>query len=331
MYTSILNQTARDSSLPLRDRLKAETKLDRIRKLKAGNSRLHRVPKAPAQGADFSIKEVRALIGGDHATTESLLKSIMSACRNFQFSDKTLHLALCMNLRDGALDSYTKLREDFGARGAFKRMTERYIQKPTVFSSSVKQNRVRWERSKETIWDALRRYSEASDDVHALLPARDRKAVIAEHKKMFVLKNAGAFEQKLLYESLKREQEGQNWTYVDFASYLEELTAMEKPESAVLTASMHTATASQQHRPDSKSAFRSRTPSPLKRSVDGQVQGQPTLARPNQFPPVSNSETPRPGRPGDHPHPPERHMYARRVLTKLRRVDWIVTSKLLSE
>ena len=219
MYTSILNQTARDSILPLRDRLKAETKLDRIRKLKAGNSRLHRVPKAPAQGADFSIKEVRALIGGDHATTESLLKSIMSACRNFQFSDKTLHLALCMNLRDGALDSYTKLREDFGARGAFKRMTERYIQKPTVFSSAVKQNRVRWERSKETIWDALRRYSEASDDVHALLPARDRKAVIAEHKKMFVLKNAGAFEQKLLYESLKREQEGQIWTYVDFASY----------------------------------------------------------------------------------------------------------------
>ena len=255
----LLEMTLRDGSVPLAERKAALATLQNIEDLKKADNRLYEVPSRPQQVRSFSMKDLKIMIGETDDSRQALEK-ILSLSKINAFDDASLQSALSMSLRGDAHRSFVKLVEHHPVREVFKRLLERYAQKPTLSSAIAKNSDITWDRQTETIWQALARFDETMDDLCIMLPAESRDAMVEQMRRSFVEKAAGAHARDLQLEHIKKLKEGVFWTSSDLARYLEDLT-VKGGDGPVLASSVPRSRFDRRHSPY-RDTHRTRSVSP---------------------------------------------------------------------
>ena len=243
----LLELTIRDPSATLPDRQKALSTLQNIEELRKADNRLYEVPSRPQNVRSFSMKDLKIMIGETDDSRQALEK-ILSLSKINAFDDASLQSALSMSLRGDAHRSFVKLVEHHPVREVFKRLLERYAQKPTLSSAIAKNSEIVWDRQSETIWQALARFDETMDDLGIMLPAESREAMVEQMRRGFVEKAAGTHARDLQLEHIKKLKEGIFWTSSDLARYLEDLT-VKAGDTPVLASSIPRSRFDRRHSP----------------------------------------------------------------------------------
>ena len=222
----MLEMTIRDPNMDLPERERALAQLKNIKDLKKADDRLYEVPPRPAVTQAYSMKDLKIMIGETDDSRQALEK-ILSLTKIYNFDDKTLQSALSVGIRGDAHRSFVKLLEHTEVREVFRKLLERYAQKPTISSALRKNSEITWDSSKETVWQALTRFDETMDDLRILLPVEGREAMLEQRRRSFIERIAGKHSRELLLEQVKKLKEGTVWTSSDLARHLEDLHSLD--------------------------------------------------------------------------------------------------------